>query len=195
MNRKSFRKSFRRKPSSEDKKKKRGTMRFSKKATNEISVQLERDRMIEKQKSLKKGYVPPDAFIGAVDGNGGSFSPALVRQALICFYAKHDPEKDDLNELFDVLLYYASKRGISPLNMKLKRKYGESLDDTDLPDYGPDYDTDEAPPPPMDDDEPPPPEDEEPPPPPPDDEEIATKKASRRKSIWAGLRRASKANR
>lgn len=127
-------------------------------------------RSLEKSGTFnrRKSHVPPDAFIGALSSQGGNFSPALMRQTLVLFYARHDTEKHDLDDLLDTLLYYMSVKGVEALNVRLKEKYGENLDDIEVPDVG-DYDDldfsdDESVPPPtdefgavLDNDEPPPP--------------------------------------
>lgn len=166
-----------------------------------VMSSLERDGTFNRRKS----HVPPDALMGAIDARGGNFSPSRVRQALILFYDRHDPDKEDLEDLLDLLLYYASRSGMGQLNSKLRRKYGEDLDDIEvhdieelefddfdysLPPPSPD---DELPPPNPDDilddsivmDGPPPPPSEaefDRPPPyaPPDDKYRKTKVQSRR---------------
>lgn len=94
----------------------------------------------------------PDALIGAV--NGEYFSPALLRRRLWEFYNEHNPEKESLDDVIDILIQFAADKGLLELNMKLTDIYGACVvemvdeDDSDKSEFEPT--------PPPDEDEPPP---------------------------------------
>jgi len=101
----------------------------------------------------RKSHIPPDFYLGAHEQEQGTFSPALVRQTMILFFAEYAPEKEHLDDILDLLLWYLSKKGLPALNAKLKRKYGADLDSVEVVEldeigFDTEFDDDQNPPPP-----------------------------------------------